>query len=411
MGNLLDYLYWRGDLPLARDPFNDADNVLCALLAYIDFREFVPEDPGTAVPFAETVQAFLDRIQGKNISLGALMTAQVFDAAREMASCVRFSKTKMTAYCNVCREDALDPQLQVQWAALTFLFEDGTMYISFAGTDDTLISWKEDFNMAVYATIPSQKEAAEYVRRVMRAHPEYHKVYVGGHSKGGNLAIYSAAKCGGDLQGRIARVYANDAPGFHKTFLSDPDYLAVRDRVLCILPDQSFVGLLLYHDAKRKVIKSAEKSFRQHDCLTWQVKGGALEAAEGISGEALILRKTVETWFDQMTQPERQAFVESIYKALTGLEAKTLTDLVDGRTLLLRSYRALPQEERQIIRGMVKKFFSSGKTVYSAAVQSDKEREKAAVKKKKQTAKNTFVTRMDGATLSLSAGKKKKNGK
>ena len=410
MGNLLDYLYWRGDLPLARDPFNDADNVLCALLAYMDFRDLVPEDPETVVSFSETVQALLDRMQGKNIRLGALMNPLVFDAAREMASCERFSRTKITAYCNVCREDALDPQLQVQWAALTFLFEDGTMYISFSGTDDTLISWKEDFNMAVYATIPSQKEAAEYVRRVMLAHPEY-RVYLGGHSKGGNLAIYSAAKCGADLQERIVRVYANDAPGFHKSFLSAPDYLAVRDRVLCILPDQSFVGLLLYHDAKRKVIKSSEKSLRQHDCLTWQVKGGALEAAEGMAGEALILRKTVETWFNQMTLPERKAFVESIYKAFTSLEAKTLTDLVDGRTLLLRSYRALPAEERQIIRGMMKKFFSSGKTVYSAAVQSDKEREKTAVKKKKQTAKNTFVTRIDVASLSLSAGKKKKNGK
>ena len=408
MANALDYLFWRGDLSFEKDPFGDVDNLLCALISYIDFEGQIPQSTEQTVPLKSAVDAYFEKMRGRDLHLGAIIPPVIFEGAETMAASARFSQICLTAYEDVVKE--VD-DVQVQWKALTMLLGDGTMYISFSGTDDTLIGWKEDFDMAVCDTIPSQREAAEYVRRVMTAYPCY-GVRLGGHSKGGNLAIYAAAKCGRDLQDRIVAVYGNDAPGFSKSFLSEDEYLAIKPRVRLILPDQSFVGLLFYHDAPRTVVKSSERSVRQHDALSWQVAGNRFEEVPAVTGEALLLRKTVEAWMNDMRPEERKAFVEAFYKALTCLEAKTLTDLMEDRAILLRSYRHLEPEQRQIIREMLRRLLSSGKDVYSAAISKGsrqvQQEDRRKKQEKKSAAKKGFVTHLDGASIGIPAAKKKK---
>jgi hypothetical protein len=332
----------------------------------------------------------------------------------KMAAAPRFGRVRLTAYTDVIEEDK--EGRHTQWSALTLVLDDGTLYISFRGTDDTLFGWKEDFDMAVVDTIPAQKQAAEYVRRVMLAYPKS-KVRIGGHSKGGNLALYAAAKCGRDLQERILMVYANDSPGFSKVFLAEEDYLAIKDRVRLLLPDQSFVGLLFYHDAKRTVIKSDEKSVRQHDSFSWQVEQNHFVTVPAIAGEALLLRKAVEAWMNDMTVEERKAFVEAFYRILTGFEAKTLTELMENRAVLLHSYRKLDAEQRRIIREMLRRLLSNGKEVYSAAIskggkqikEQEKEQKREQRKEPMSKTKKGFVTALDGASIGVPSGKKRKS--
>ena len=58
MANLLDYLDWRGDLPLSRDPFNEVDNLILAELSFVDFGGIVPgPGAGAAVPLGEAAAA------------------------------------------------------------------------------------------------------------------------------------------------------------------------------------------------------------------------------------------------------------------------------------------------------------------------------------------------------------------
>ena len=397
MENMMDYLRWRGDLTLAQDPFNDVDNQLLANFAYMDLEELFADLPEGEFTLSTLCDLYFDKMQGKTLHLGVLIPPVIFDLAKAMAESDRFKNARITAVKDVTRNDPDAPDGQVQWSAMTYLLDDGTMYIAFRGTDDSLISWKEDFNMAVFNTVPSQREAAEYVREVLLAHPEY-SARVGGHSKGGNLAIYGAAKCGADVQERILAVYANDAPGFPRSFLADADYGRIRQRVRLILPESSFVGLLLYHDARRTVVKSCEKGFRQHDCFTWQVVKNRFEQAPAISGEALLLRKAVLAWMNDMTVEELQAFIETVYRVLT-LDAGTVTELVENRATLLRSYRNLAPEQRQIIRGMLKRLFRSGKQVYTGVLQAPAPAAKEVSPPKKSVGKPTFVTHFSGASL------------
>ncbi len=410
MENIMDYLRWRGDLSFKQDAFNDVDNLLLSGFSYVDLREVFEGAGEKELPLSLVCTLYFDRMQGKKLHLGALLPPSIFDMMKLMAESPRFASVRLTAVKSVARDDPDGPDGQAQWSALTFLFEDQTMYIAFSGTDDTLVGWKEDFNMAIYSTIPSQREAEAYVRQVALAYPDY-KVRLGGHSKGGNLAIYSAAKCGQDVQDRIMTVYANDAPGFPRAFLADPDYRRVKDRVRLILPDQAFVGLLLYHDARRTVVKSSEKSVRQHDCFTWLVEKNHFEEAEGLSGEALLLRKAVLAWMNDMTLEERKAFIETVYRVLT-VEAGTVTELVENRATLLRSYKNLEPEQRQIIRAMLKRLLKSGKQVYTGVLQTPAPAVKEVSPPKKSVGKPTFVTHFSGSSLRSgkpSGAKKKKD--
>ena len=174
---------------------------------------------------------------------------------------------------------------------------------------------------------------------------------------------------------------------------------------------------MFYHDARRVVVKCSEKSIRQHDCFCWLVERNYLEQAPAIAGEALLLRKAVEAWMNGMTVEERKAFLEAFFRALTCFEAKTLTDLMEDRAILLRSYRKLDPEQRRVIREMLKRLLSSGKEVYAAALSkpaSAPKEERIATKKpsqKEATArkKGGFVTHLDGATIGVQSGKKRKS--
>lgn len=404
MGTMLDYLDWRGDLKFEKDPFNDVDNQLCAQLSFIGYKGLVSETPGEEVEMAEATAAFFDLHRGKELSLGVIIPAAIFDMARKMATAPRFGQVRLTAYRNVMSAGAANEE-QMQWTALTMLFEDDSMYISFSGTDDTLVSWKEDMNMAVHPVVPSQKEATDYVNAVMAAYP-HHRVRIGGHSKGGNLAVYAAAKCEKEFQNRITVVYDNDGPGFSEEFLSDEGYLRIKGRVRNIVPEESFVGLLLCHDLPQIVVKSGEKGIFQHDSFSWKVQQNRFETADAIAEEALLVEKTVKNWLSEMSIDQKTDFSDALYRVLTSSNAKTLTELVGEKRDLLRAYRLLAPEHRAVMREAIKKLLGEGRKVYSAALPEVLE-EKRNETREKRAAKE-YVTHVDGASLYETVGKKKR---
>lgn len=359
MANMMDYLAFRGDIPFEADPFNDVDNQLCAQFSFMDLQKIVPEEAGKEVELMTAVSAYFDGNRGSELSLGALIPTTIFDLAREMSEAPRFLRTRLTAY----RYELAEGSVNEQWSALTFLFEDNSLYIAFAGTDDTIASWKENMDMALTDEIPSQSAAVRYVNEVAAAYPTY-KLRIGGHSKGGNLALYSSAKCDPAVRARIVTVYDNDGPGFSKSFLEDAGYREVRDRVRNLLPEQSFVGLLLHRDLTPIVVKSDGKGLLQHDSFTWQVRRNSFILSDGLDGEALVIAGAVARWVSEMSDEETRTFVEAVYKVLVGTNSRTLTELSENKTALFASYRKLTKEERASLRGAVKSIVRGGASAY-----------------------------------------------
>jgi uncharacterized membrane protein len=236
MATLFDYLLWRGDLSFRASPFNEVDNLILAELSFVDFAEILPSDPSASMTLRDAAEIYFS---AERETQSALLVPEAVPLLRAAAETERFSSLYLCGF-----ERRTDAQCEAQFAAITFLLPDGEMFIAFRGTDDSLVGWKEDFNMAFLSVIPSQSSAMLYVDRMAATYPAY-RIRIGGHSKGGNLAVYSAAKCASVHRERIIRVYNNDGPGFSRAFLDSEGYTAIKDRIHTILPETSVVGMLL----------------------------------------------------------------------------------------------------------------------------------------------------------------------
>ena len=354
MSNILDYLDWRGDLTLEAAPFNEVDNLLLAELSFLDLAGIVPDvGGGDSVPLREAVSAYFRRREGQDLSMGVLVPDQIPAMAEKMALSRRFSAMKLDCY-----RAQLDPERESQFAALTIDLGDGTLYLSFRGTDDTLVGWKEDFNMAFLPIVPSQRLAVDYIREVAARYPR-RQLCIGGHSKGGNLTVYGAVFCGEKIQWRIRAIYNNDGPGFKESLVGLPEYQAVRDRMVSIVPQSSIVGMLLEHDDNYTVVKSSSSEiYFQHDGFSWEVLGDHFLHLEEISQGGRIHGQAIRSFIGEMDDAQRSAFVDALFEVLGSTHAKTLSELDADRlgalSAMVRTYKNLRPADRQVLAQAVK---------------------------------------------------------
>lgn len=356
MASILDYLDWRGDITFAERPFNEVDNLLLAELSYLDFGGIVPADFAAAVPLSDAVAAFTKRTP--HADMGVLVPDKIPGLAQKMAASARFRDVLLSGY--VCK---LDEQTETQFAALCAALPDGTVYAAFRGTDDTIVGWKEDFNMGFLPIVPSQREAADYLRAAAAAFPSQ-KLRAGGHSKGGNLAVYAAVWCGESVQDQLLAVYNNDGPGFHTSLLDRPEHQRIANRIQTILPESSVVGMLLEHEESYQVVRSNQVGLMQHDGFSWQVKGERFEHLTELAEGGKIMDQTLRSFLRELTEPQRVQFVDTLFAILTCTDASTLTDLKEGglktASAMVKALQKLDKPTRKALTDTLKLLVKSG---------------------------------------------------
>jgi hypothetical protein len=356
MATLFDYLLWRGDLSFRASPFNEVDNLILAELSFVDFAEILPSDPSASMTLRDAAEIYFS---AERETQSALLVPEAVPLLRAAAETERFSSLYLCGF-----ERRTDAQCEAQFAAITFLLPDGEMFIAFRGTDDSLVGWKEDFNMAFLSVIPSQSSAMLYVDRMAATYPAY-RIRIGGHSKGGNLAVYSAAKCASVHRERIIRVYNNDGPGFSRAFLDSEGYTAIKDRIHTILPETSVVGMLLEQEGPYTVIKSRQNGIFQHDAFSWEVEGRSFIRVEDRSEGSKILDRTFKAWIAAFTEEEREEFVDTVYQLISSAtDAETLPELLLDREAPIRLLKNLTPERRDTIAKMLRVLIREGRRAY-----------------------------------------------
>ena len=358
MANLMDYLDWRGDLTLEISPFNEVDALILAELSFVDFDGIVPPpELGRGLPLDEAAEAFFARHGGKDVPMGVLVPDTISKMLRKLMTSPRFRNMTLNGYTAL-----LDDSIEQQFAALTIDLGNGSIYISFRGTDDTIVGWKEDLNMGFLEEIPSQKQAVEYVARVARQYSDK-TIRIGGHSKGGNLSVYAAVKALAAVQDRIVRVYNNDGPGFAKPLVGTPEHTRVADRILTVVPQSSVVGQLLEHEQNVEIVRSDAEGMLQHDGFSWQVVGDHFIHLDGFSREGKVIDETLESWEGSLSPKQREAFADALYTVLTASGAKTLSDLngdkLKSAVTMLKTYSNLDRETRQLLSGSLRALVGS----------------------------------------------------
>ncbi len=357
MGTVYDYLTWRGDLTMRAAPFCEVDSLILSMFAYLDMQDIVPApgEEGELSVWAAS-KAFLERYPDpKKSKMGVLIPKDIVKMMRAMRSTKRFGTLKMSGYVNL-----IDPETELQFSAVTFLMADGTAIVTYRGTDDTLVGWKEDMNMCFLPVVPAQIKALEYLKNVAKEHKG--KLILTGHSKGGNLAVYAAVHSDAAIRERITAVYSNDGPGFGKNILDDPDYREIRPRICNLVPQSSVVGMLLEHDENFTVVKSRQKSgFLQHNGLSWEILGNSFVHLKDVTSDSRKLDRTVNQWIRDMTPEQREEFAEAVYQLFSVDGAQTLTDLVAARKKWFSHTKSLDPKVHETIQKMLSELIGINK--------------------------------------------------
>jgi len=322
MANILDYVQWRGDLTFTQDPPNAVDALVFSALSYVCYGGSVESDPDTPVRLRDAAEGYFSLEDHES----RCRVKNDLDLLHLAAASTRFGLAEICRY-----RDELIPEQETQFAAMTFLLDDGSMFLAFRGTDYSLVGWKEDFNMTFQQTIPAQRLAQQYTRQVAL---EYNRpMYLGGHSKGGNLAVFAAARSSPMVQSRIVAVYSNDGPGFTQYLMGDPGYLSMVPKIRTYVPQSSVIGMLLEHEEPYTVIRSKTVGLLQHDPYSWELLGREFIPVQEITESSQFLDATIKTWFAEMTNAERNQLVDVMFTLLGSGGIDTVQELIQPKNI------------------------------------------------------------------------------
>jgi len=317
MGTMFDYLKWRGDIEFSQIPLNPVDALILSTLSYVFFDDIVAEHLNVRITLRDASKSFLL----KNGFEEMVRVKDDIELLKAAALTERFGKMEIAFFRNI-----YDPEKEVQFAALTCFLDDDTAVIVFRGTDQSLAGWKEDFNMTFLDEIPSQQEALRYVTEF--AESTNMSFYITGHSKGGNLAVYAAAKASDEIKDRIIQIYNHDGPGFTEHLMGDDGYIKIVPKIRTYIPQSSVVGMLLQHEEKYTIVKSRHYSLMQHNPYFWEIIGPGFVLMEEVTDSSVKIDKALKGWMEELTIEERSNLIDTIYDFLTEDGASNIKDLI-----------------------------------------------------------------------------------
>lgn len=366
MAGILDYIKWRGDLGFDERPFNDVDNLIFSELSYFNFDEICDSLRCQSVSLRDAYTRYSEHHSTYEYTGN--------DPRPLIAACAESERFGSVEVTDIRR--STDNEKQMQFAACTFVLPDKSIYVAFRGTDNSIIGWREDFNFSYMKGAPAQLEAVNYINSVIWKHNNV--IRVGGHSKGGNLAVYASAFC--RRSDKISVVYSNDGPGFNSSVISSPEILTVLDRIVSIIPESSIIGVLLNNVEAKTIVKSSAEGAQQHSPYTWLVERDSFVTADSQSSLSLTLDEILDRWIDSIDVEKRKNFVDCIFDALEASGAETIADLHSNRLLtyntVIKAASSLNSEARADFIDTVKKLGAVGKEVILSDISK-----KIAVKK------------------------------
>lgn len=321
MGNIMDYISWRGDLSFEQSQFNEVDNLILACFSYVNLDGIPAVTKQKGIGLKKLSEEFMKLHTMKELEADKSFIRLAPFMMMEMAKSVRFGKCVVRNYVNDIVTEA-----EQQFAAMEIVLEDGTSYVSFRGTDDTIIGWKEDFNLST-GVVPAQKRAIEYLQKISE-HTDG-MLRVGGHSKGGNLAIYGSVMCKSAHE-KILEIYSNDGPGFSREFQELPETKEMMPKIIRIIPEYSIIGTLLEHEKEPVIVASFSKGLLQHDGFSWEVQGPALVRRDSLNKTALRFIEILHKWIDGMDTEQKRLLIEDLFATLQASGYENLSEVQSG---------------------------------------------------------------------------------
>ena len=318
MGNIVSYLEEYGHLSFTDLPFNEVDALILSQFSYLKFDGLIPKitDEKSSVSFLhlaghmDEMVVFSDERYEKDNRL-------LFE---QMLNSKRFSSAYFNYYASI-----IDENVETQFCAFTCFLEQELPVVIYRGTDENFVGWKEDFNMAFKKPVPGQHLAKLYLNQVGGL--VFSDFMVCGHSKGGNLAVYSSMNTYPDIRNRIKRIYSFDGPGFRPEILISEDYDTVADKIEKYIPKSSLVGMLLEEHEDYLVVDSYSVGVLQHNPFTWRVKDASFVSREEVYKGRMFMNEALNQWILALNDEQLELFGETLFYILEGCEMKNMVEV------------------------------------------------------------------------------------
>ncbi len=318
MPGLIDYIAAQGSQTLDESPLSAVDGLVFSAMSYIHLDGLIPDEPDRAPTVKEVGEMILSLPERERLTrVRSLENQQLLEA---MAESPRFSNLRLTGF-----RDIKSPDLEMQFSAVTVLMGDDA-FVTFRGTDGTLIGWKEDFNLGFLDTVPGQWEACNYLSHMASRVPG--SLWAGGHSKGGNLAVFAAACASSGIMDRLMAVYNYDGPGFSQAVLATSGYRDILPLIRTFVPQSSVIGMLLGHEECYTVVLSNRKGLMQHDPYSWEIKDGGFVRLREVTQKSCLVDQALKKWITSLSPREREAFVDTVYEILQSSGASRTGELL-----------------------------------------------------------------------------------
>lgn len=347
--DILNYIEWRGDLPFDVAPLNEVDMAIFSELTYLDLNGIVPDFFSLKwISIKEISDKFFNMDKRSEKPVGLIIPNTMVKMLKMLSESERFKNVLVSNYVN-----NLNVKEERQFCALTFRLTKKIDCVAFSGTDDTIIGWKENFNMIYKYPISSQIQAVDYVNKTSNYFAK--NIYLCGHSKGGNLAVYAGLMASDKIKKRIVKVYNFDGPGFDKDMADKLDSYEYK-KVIEYIPQGSVVGRLFDHKESAKIIKSDGIGFNQHDMFLWKINKTRFVESEA-EPESLAIDKTVKEIVKELSFEDRELVVEGFYKLLSSANTQTLIDMSAKWGELVKCYLFMEPKYKKVLNLVTAKLF------------------------------------------------------
>ena len=332
MSHIVSYIKRQQENTFQDVPFNEVDALVLAQFVYLKWDGIVPtmSEKRESVYLCDLAEqmdyehVFLDERYRKD-------NVELFEA---MIESKRYRRMRMNYFSDITSLLA-----ETQFSAMTVFLEDGPTAVIYRGTDETMVGWKEDFNMSFKEPVTGQSLSALYLQQVSE-HIDGNYIVLG-HSKGGNFAVYASMNVEEKIQDRIDKVYSFDSPGFRPEILESVDFNRIKNRIVKFLPHSSIFGVLLQSKENFQIVECFSIGVLQHNPYNWQVSGNEFKKLDKLDRGSVFLNETYNEWLYGLSDEELHAYSEIWYQIMqeanitTMLEftkepGKTLTSLIDA---------------------------------------------------------------------------------
>jgi len=354
MSNIYDYIDEKCNSSFSDEPFCEVDALVFAWLSYFEIEELHHTGYSCYNLTLEELVMAQEKILGdirQPDRFGKLVSASTGAwMLKKVSKKKRFRRVRIADFKTVT-----DFEKGIQFSATTYVLDNDARVVAFRGTDTSVAGWKEDCMTSYSSEIPSQKLALEYLDSCSGKSD----LVVTGHSKGGNLAIYSASKCKKSVVDRITGIYNFDGPGFCFDINTTPNYKTIKERIHSFIPGSSIVGMLLEHMDDYTVVASANAGILQHYAFYWQIDGRSFVTQEGRNMSSRSMDAAFQTWLKDLSFEDRKKFVETVFSIIEGAGVEYFDEMTsEGFSKMKKIFLEMRNLDDETA-GMVRSFFRS----------------------------------------------------